>query len=64
MSCGRPSGLRWPSICTPWTRHCRQAMGTIADVLGEEDPQMEHMLGMQAVATHWGELPSVNRRSC
>ena len=34
-----------------------QAMGTIADVLGEEDPQMEHMLGMQAVATHWGELP-------
>jgi RNA polymerase sigma-B factor len=34
-----------------------QAMGTIADFLGEEDPQMEHMLGMQAVATHWGELP-------
>ena len=23
----------------------------------EEDPQLEHMLGMQAVATHWGELP-------
>ena len=32
-------------------------VGTMADVLGEEDPQMEHMLGMQAVATHWGELP-------
>jgi RNA polymerase sigma-B factor len=31
--------------------------GTVADLLGEEDPQMEHMLGMQAVATHWGELP-------
>ncbi len=30
---------------------------TMADVLGAEDPQMEHMLGMQAVATHWGELP-------
>ena len=30
---------------------------TLADVLGEEDPRMEHMLGMQAVATHWGELP-------
>jgi len=28
----------------------------LADVLGEEDPRMEHMLGMQAVATHWGEL--------
>jgi len=33
-------------------------MRTMADVLGAEDPQMEHMLGMQAVATHWGELPS------
>ena len=32
-------------------------MSTLADSLGEEDPQMEHMLGMQAVATHWGELP-------
>ena len=29
----------------------------LADVLGGEDPQMEHMLGMQAVAAHWGELP-------
>jgi len=27
-----------------------------ADILGEEDPQMDHMLDMQAVATHWGEL--------
>ena len=33
------------------------SMSTLADSLGEEDPQMEHMLGMQAVATHWGELP-------
>jgi len=33
------------------------AMGTLADYLGEEDPRLEHMLGMQAVATHWGELP-------
>ena len=29
----------------------------LADLLGEEDPQMDHMLDMQAVATHWGELP-------
>ena len=29
-----------------------------ADLLGEEDPQVEHMLCMQAVATHWGELPA------
>jgi RNA polymerase sigma-B factor len=32
-------------------------MNTLADVLGEQDPRLEHMLGMQAVATHWGELP-------
>ena len=30
---------------------------TLADLLGEEDPRLERMLGMQAVATHWGELP-------
>jgi RNA polymerase sigma-B factor len=30
---------------------------SLADLLGEEDPQLDHMLGMQAVATHWGELP-------
>jgi len=28
----------------------------VADLLGEEDPQMEHILDMRAVATHWGEL--------
>ena len=29
---------------------------TLADVLGEEDRRLEHVLGMQAVAAHWGEL--------
>jgi len=29
----------------------------LADVLGAEDPRIEQMLGMQAVAAHWGELP-------
>jgi RNA polymerase sigma-B factor len=33
------------------------SMVILADVLGEEDPRIEHMLGMQAVARHWGELP-------
>ncbi len=28
----------------------------LADLVGDEDPQMDHMLDMQAVATHWGEL--------
>jgi RNA polymerase sigma-B factor len=30
---------------------------TLADSLGEEDPRLEHMLGMHAVSAHWGELP-------
>jgi RNA polymerase sigma-B factor len=30
---------------------------TLADALGDEDPRLEHMLGMHAVSTHWGELP-------
>jgi RNA polymerase sigma-B factor len=30
---------------------------TLADVLGEDDRGVEHMLGMRAVAAHWGELP-------
>jgi RNA polymerase sigma-B factor len=30
---------------------------TLADTLGEEDPQLERMLSMNAVAAHWGELP-------
>jgi RNA polymerase sigma-B factor len=29
---------------------------TLSDVLGAEDRGVEHMLGMHAVATHWGEL--------
>src|SRR3984957_10965110 len=32
--------------------------GTLADLLGGEDPRLEHMLGMHAVAAHWGELPA------
>jgi RNA polymerase sigma-B factor len=30
----------------------------LADVLGGEDRRMEHMLDMQAVVKHWGELPA------
>jgi RNA polymerase sigma-B factor len=31
---------------------------SVADLLGEEDPRLEHMLSMRAVDTHWGELPA------
>ena len=35
----------------------RPDAGCLADVLGAEDPAMEHALDMAAVAAHWGELP-------
>jgi RNA polymerase sigma-B factor len=35
----------------------RPDAATLADVLGDNDPHVEHTLDMQAVATHWGELP-------
>jgi RNA polymerase sigma-B factor len=46
----RPSSLDAPVAGRPGTAN-------LADLLGTEDPGMEHMLGMQAVATHWRELP-------
>ena len=50
----------WPdSLDAPLAGQASMIM--LADVLGEEDPRMEHMLGMQAVATHWGELPARER---
>ena len=30
---------------------------TLGDLIGDEDPQVEHTLDMQAVSTHWNELP-------
>jgi RNA polymerase sigma-B factor len=32
-------------------------VSSLADVLGEEDPQVERTLDMESVAAHWGELP-------
>jgi len=31
---------------------------SLADLLGDEDPRLEHMLDMRTVAAHWGELPA------
>jgi RNA polymerase sigma-B factor len=47
----QPSSLDAPLVGRP-------DAAMLADLLGEEDPQMDHMLCMQALATHWGELPS------
>jgi RNA polymerase sigma-B factor len=34
----------------------------LGDVLGEEDIEMEHTIDMEAVATHWDELPEREQR--
>ena len=36
----------------------------LADFPGEEDPQMEHLLDMQAVATHEASWDRASSRSC
>jgi RNA polymerase sigma-B factor len=35
-----------------------RGQASLSDVLGAEDPRLEHLLGMQAVARHWDELPA------
>jgi RNA polymerase sigma-B factor len=36
----------------------RAGTASLAELLGEEDPGLEHVLGMLAVSAHWGELPA------
>jgi len=34
----------------------------LGDLLGDEDPEVEHTIDMEAVATHWDELPEREQR--
>jgi RNA polymerase sigma-B factor len=36
--------------------------GNLADLLGEDDPQLEHTLDMETVWAHWGDLPEREQR--
>jgi RNA polymerase sigma-B factor len=49
----QPSSLDAPVSGTA----ARPGAVMLADLLGGDDPRMEHMLDMQAVAKHWRELP-------
>jgi len=40
----------------------RPDAATLADMLGQDDPGVEHALCMQAVAAHWSELPQREQR--
>jgi RNA polymerase sigma-B factor len=46
----QPASLDAPLAGQPYSSR-------LADVLGEEDPQVEHTLDMESVAAHWNELP-------
>ena len=35
---------------------------TLAELIGHEDPQVEHTLDMEAVLTHWNDLPEREQR--
>jgi RNA polymerase sigma-B factor len=35
---------------------------TLADLLGQEDPQVQHTLDMESVLTHWNDLPEREQR--
>jgi RNA polymerase sigma-B factor len=51
----QPASLDAPVAGQPET-------ASLADVLGEDDPQVEHTLDMEAVYAHWGELPRREQR--
>ena len=36
--------------------------GNLADILGEDDPHLEHTLDIQSVWAHWGDLPEREQR--
>ena len=40
----------------------RDDPGQLSDVLGDEDAEMEHAIDMEAVSTHWDELPEREQR--
>jgi RNA polymerase sigma-B factor len=40
----------------------RPDTGNLADLMGAEDPQIEHTLDMEAVWTHWRDLPERQQR--
>jgi RNA polymerase sigma-B factor len=41
----------------------RPSTGTLADMIGQEDPRIEHAINMQAVVAHWDELPRREQRA-
>jgi RNA polymerase sigma-B factor len=51
---------------TPWSLDApltdRPEAATLADLMGTDDPNIELTLDLQAVATHWGELPVREQR--
>ena len=53
----QPASLDAPLAGQPET-------ATLADLLGEEDPHMEHTLSMAALYVHWASCPAASSASC
>ncbi len=53
------TAFRPSSLDEPLGTHSDAA--SLADLLGEDDRRIEHMLAMQVVAAHWDELPARER---
>jgi RNA polymerase sigma-B factor len=43
-------------------RYGEEDPATLADLIGEEDPQVEHTLDMESVLSHWNQLPEREQR--
>jgi RNA polymerase sigma-B factor len=52
---GAALAFRPGSLDAPLTD--RPGVSTLADLIGQDDPRLEHLLSMRAVAAHWHELP-------
>ena len=63
-TCRRPARRTWCSAPTRSTPRC--PTGTTRpcsrDMLGDDDPEVAHTIDMEAVNTHWDELPEREQR--
>ena len=64
MTCVTPSGPTWSSTPIRWTPRVygQDDPATLAELIGYEDPQVEHTLDMESVLTHWNDLPEREQR--
>src|SRR5262249_18122461 len=58
----QPADLAFPPASLAAARSAGPDPGNLADILGEDDPQLEHTLDIESVWAHWGDLPEREQR--